>query len=270
MNGGDVYLLVEGPQDVTFVSRVLVELGMRSVEQPEQIPVRWQPFVDWPKLNRDRAQRDVGRENVPFWKIFKPALLLHEFGSVVLESVNGNRTRFARTLKGTNQSIDGGLAGLAAVGLLPDGDSDPEASFQSARDALRTVSLPVPGQHGELVQGKPRTGIFVFPDGVSPGGLEELLIDCGQDVYPALVSGAKRFVRDIQNDESVRTLEDFKELRTPQGPSKAVVTSAAGVLKPGSTMQVSIRLDRWVGPSTLNLPRMAALRRFLKTLCGLS
>jgi len=269
MNRQHSYLLVEGQQDVYFVGRILEELGLRSAQRPEQVPARWEPFLDDVARQRDQAERSAGRSGVPFWQMFKPACLFSDSHVVVVERVDGNRAKFARTLRATNALIDGGLASLTGVGIVPDADIDPTASFASAQEAMRSAGLVAPDNNQEVIAGSPNTGVFVLPGGADQGGLEQVLIDCAEAVYPALIAGARTFVNSVDTDNAAYTEEDMREMKTPQGPVKAVVGSVSSVLKPGATIQVSVLRDRWVSHTTLGTPRVAALVSFLHSLCGL-
>jgi len=269
MNGQHSYLLVEGQQDVFFIGRILEVLGLQSAQNPGQIPARWEPFLDDVARQRDQAERASGRSGVPFWQIFKPACLFSESHSVVVERVDGNRAKFGRTLRATNALIEGGLAGLTGVGVLPDADVDPTASLTSAQAALQSVGLPAPSSNQGVIAGPPNAGVFVLPGGAEQGGLEQLLIDCGEVVYPELIAGARTFVNSVDTENSAYVEEDMREMKTPQGHVKAIVGSVSSVLKPGSTIQVSVLRDRWVTAPTLKVPRVVAIVQFLKTLCGL-
>ena len=270
MNGHHSYLLVEGQQDVLFVHRLLEELGLRSVRGPGEIPGRWQPFVDGFLRQRDQALQDAGREGIPLWQMFKPACLLSDTHVVVVEKVGGNRTRFGRTLRATNELIDGGLAGLTGVGIVPDADDQPAASLRSAQDALRSAGLAAPPNDREVVPGPPRTGIFVLPGNGDPGGLEEVLLDCANTVYPKLAGRAREYVDSIDIGDPEFQDSDMQEMRTPQGPVKARIGAISSVLKPGSTIQASILRDRWICAATMTIPRMGSLANFLRVLCGLN
>jgi hypothetical protein len=269
MNDQHSYLLVEGPQDVLFVARILQQLGLRIVERVADIPPKWRPFVAQPAHQRDQAQRQVGREGVQLWQMFRPTCLLGDDRAVIIEPVNGNRAKFGRTLRATKELIDGGLNGLAGVAMLPDADADALTSFRSAQGALRSAGLSAPEQESGILLGAPSTGIFVLPGGFDPGGLEDLLSDCADQVYPDLMRGARRFVGEIDPAAAGYAEEDMRKIRTPRGRLKAVVGCVSSVLKPGSTVQVSVRRDRWICEATLGTPRVSALVRFLRLLCAL-
>lgn len=264
------YLLVEGQQDVFFVGRLFEQIGLRWVGTPDELPEEWQPLVDPELRQRDRVWRTRGRAGVPFWQMFKPACLVNDSHCIVIERVGGNRAQFGRTLVATGDLIDGGLTSLFSAALLPDADEDSAASLASAQAALHAAGLPVPDASEEIAAGSPRTGIFVLSGADGKGGLEELLIECAGAVYPALLEGAKSFVDSVTVDSDAYSEQDMREMRTRQGPVKAVVGSMASVLKPGSTIQVSVLKDRWVCTQSMANERMTTLLSFLKNLCGIA
>lgn len=269
MNGHHSCLLVEGRQDVLFVGQLLRELGLRSAERPDEVPDRWRPFVDSALRQLDQVRQAAGGEGVPFWQMFKPACLFSDTHVVVVEKVGGKRVKFRPTLCATNVLVDGGLAGLKGVGIIPDADADPEAALRSAQDAIRNAGLVVPMNDQEVVLGSPNTGIFVLPGNGDYGGLEGVLLDCANTAYPNLAGSALAYVNSIDIHSDQFTGDDMREMRTPRGPEKARVGVISSVLKPGSTIQVSILRDRWVCNTTIAIPRVNALVTFLRSLCGL-
>jgi hypothetical protein len=201
--------------------------------------------------------------------MFKQACLLTATHVVVVERVGGNRAQFGRTIRATNELIDGGLGGMTGVGIIPDADTDPPAAWRSARDAMHSAGLAVPDSDQQVLAGAPNTGIFVLPGHGERGGLEELLLDCAETVYPSLAASARAYVDSIDIESDQYTEGDMQEMRTPQGPAKARIGSMSAILKPGSTIQTSILRDRWVCPATISLPRVDALAKFLRNLCEL-
>lgn len=94
---------------------------------------------------------------------------------------------------------------VTAVAIIRDADDDVASAFQSARDAFRLCGLPVPEAHaafaaGPFSQQTVHTGVFVTPDGLGPGALEDLCLravrdaqhtDC-VDAYFACLYGSPR------------------------------------------------------------------------------
>ena len=68
---------------------------------------------------------------------------------------------------------------VRSVGVVRDADEHAARALQSVCDALTAAGFPVPGSHGEIVGASPRVGVFVMPNGRSPGALEAL---CRQSV----------------------------------------------------------------------------------------
>ena len=63
---------------------------------------------------------------------------------------------------------------LSSVGVLRDADAHATRAYQSVTDALRSLNLPVPNSHGAFTRGSPSVGVFILPDGNSPGAVEDL------------------------------------------------------------------------------------------------
>ena len=85
--------------------------------------------------------------------------------------------RFRPRLQGL--AIDIRQSSVKSVGVVRDADENPAGALQSVCDALVAAGFPTPGSHGEIVGTSPRVGVFVMPDGRSPGALEAL---CQQSV----------------------------------------------------------------------------------------
>ncbi len=69
------------------------------------------------------------------------------------------------------------IGGLQALGIVRDADDRPPNAFQSVRDALQSRGLTPPDRHGEYAESdRPAVGVFITPDGSSPGSLESLCV----------------------------------------------------------------------------------------------
>jgi len=69
-----------------------------------------------------------------------------------------------------------GFDKIGSLGITRDADDDPNAAFQSVRDALNISNRVSPSVSGEFREGNPRVGIYIFPDGRSPGMLEDICL----------------------------------------------------------------------------------------------
>lgn len=77
-----------------------------------------------------------------------------------------------------------------AVGFVLDADDYPERRWQAVVDRLqrRSIQSPAdPGQFGTVIDGKPRVGVWLMPDNVADGALEEFIstmVPQGDPVWP--------------------------------------------------------------------------------------
>jgi hypothetical protein len=81
-----------------------------------------------------------------------------------------------RPFLGALTAMNGFRDVVRAVVCVRDAEADALAAFRSVRDSLRAVGLDGPAAAGRLTEGRPRTGVFVLPDGVAPGMLETLCL----------------------------------------------------------------------------------------------
>ncbi len=70
---------------------------------------------------------------------------------------------------------------LSAIGVLRDADAHPTRALQSVTGALRSLDLPAPASHGAIIHGSPSVGVFILPDGTSPGAVEDLCWEAVQE-----------------------------------------------------------------------------------------
>ena len=82
------------------------------------------------------------------------------------------------------------VPGRVALGILLDADTDVDARWRSVIDRLRTADIiasPTPSPEGAIVEAKPRVGIWLMPNNISLGELEnfvEKMIPSGDPVWP--------------------------------------------------------------------------------------
>lgn len=263
------YIAVEGQQDILFLGRLIQTIGVPDVRNVEDISSVWKPLIDTRRLTEHQGLVSAGRNGLELHQLFSGVCFQNETHSIVVRKVGGRGKEFRRNLESFDSVLDGGLASLNSVGLVPDADDNPAAVRQGCEAALRAVKLQVPFAQSNIFSGKPNTGIYALPHPTVAGAVEELMLDCAECVYPELHSGAFSFVDSIVKSSPSFTAGDLTEINGPRGRAKAAVGCISSYLKPGSTVQVSILKDRWVSSNTISLPRVAALVIFLKDLCGL-
>ena len=105
---------------------------------------------------------------------FFSALLESELSGSVSECqvIALGKNRFRPRLQGLAIHIRG--SSVRSIGVVRDADEHPAGALQSVCDALAAADFPKPGLHGAIVETNPRVGVFVMPDGHSPGALEAL------------------------------------------------------------------------------------------------
>ena len=255
-----VYLVVEGPHDVEFVGRLLKPHGLERVRFFEKLAAYWHRLVP---TNFPHKGDLLARVPVPiFFESAEVSLAVHAAGS---------DSQIPKTVGDTLQVIL--PAPPDAVGIILDADSKlmPAARFTKLHGELSQLALGLnlPAQSGAITSGAPRCGIFVLPDNLNPGTMEDLLLECAALNYPGLLTAAQALVAQVQPTDPSFTEEDMKDFLKPAGRNKATVASIVGVLKPGKAVQTSIQDNRWLEAQALSLPRILTVRQFLKDLLAL-
>lgn len=126
-----------------------------------------------------------GTEEVRFFY----ALLKHmNIDSVQVEEIQGKSKlpSFVKTLP-----IVPNYETVESIAIIRDADGDPKNAFQSVINSLKKAGLNYPGNHGAFSQGRPKIGIFIMPDGLNPGMLENLCLNA------------------ILNDPAMRCVEEY-------------------------------------------------------------
>ncbi|WP_309892764.1 DUF3226 domain-containing protein [Archangium sp.] len=254
-----IYLVTEGPHDVELIGRLLKPHGFRRVQQFEKLEPFWRPLVP----------RDFPHQGDLLRRVPVPVFFMAGDCSVAVHVADGV-SKLASRVEATLAILPLEPA-LDAVGILL--DSDDEKDLVSRHSGLRSRlqgSLTLPDRPGRVSSSVPRTGVYILPDNVSPGTLEDLLLECASQTYPSLLQAADVLVRTAEDNAPELLPEDLEELRKPAGRKKATLASIAAILKPGKTIQTSIQDNRWLDGPTLELARIAALRRFLHELMALA
>lgn len=252
------YLVVEGPHDIDFCARLLSTYQLRRVQLLSDLD---------PEL-RELVPRSFPHGGDLLKRVPVPLFLQNEQHVIAIHSAIGD-SRLVQTLEETLSTMDHTL--FSGLGLMLDADDSQTAGqrFQrlctalKALDALKKLALPE--QAGKVCEGPPRLGIFVLPDNISQGTLENLLLESATTQYPDLLPAAERYVDDaLQKALIPKTHRD--EINKPAGRNKAVIGAMAALFKPGKAIQTSIQDHDWVRGKALSIPRMHAVQKFLEVL----
>lgn len=258
------YLVTEGVHDVTFLGKLLDEqFGFRKATTAAQLDDAWRRWVDrfaWPH------DRRIDRLSVP-----APVFYVRPEAEHFVALVNaGGITRIA-------SAIDVGLQGflldgtaLDALGVVLDSDEQtPDERFQQMATKLEQLELTKPLVIGGMVNGPPRIGVFVLPDGHAKGTLEDILLAAGRLIYPALHADAEAFVATSMTKLDLLEPKEGKPIKEAAGQKKATVAAMTAVLKPGRAVPATLEDHRWVSEQTLDLAEMNPCISFLAELLGL-
>jgi hypothetical protein len=251
------YIVVEGPHDVEFVWRFLKEWGLTRVRQFDDLDKYWEPLVP----------RTFPHGGDLLKRIPVPTFFHGDTVAVAVQSAIGD-TRLVETVQETVEILEGKEPPLSCIGVMLDADQHPASTrFRTVRTGLLSLNIDVPEQPGVVSDTTPRCGVFVLPDNNQPGTLEDLLIECGDVIYPRLMSGARSFLSHADGLSSEFVSRELAEYRKPSGRNKALVGCAMQVLKPGKAVQVSIQDNRWVVSQTIAaVGRLQAASEFLRQL----
>lgn len=74
-----------------------------------------------------------------------------------------------------------GFNKLETIGIIRDADESFENAFKSIKGVLEKMKFQAPERAGEFTAGIPKIGIFVMPDNVNEGSLENLCLDTVKD-----------------------------------------------------------------------------------------
>jgi hypothetical protein len=194
--------------------------------------------------------------------------------SIALHSAIGD-SNIIHTIEETLAVIALNVNSLAGIGIVLDADSEvtPKERFEQIKKGLQPFDLifAPPESPGKVAFGKTHCGIFIMPDNLSAGTLEDILLQCAEQVYPSLLQCTQAFIGCVEPIVSqFQKKSEGKDFGKPAGCKKVIVGCIANVLRPGKSVQVSIQDNRWVTAETLTLPSMAHLDKFLQDLFSLA
>lgn len=262
------YIVTEGVHDVAFLGRLLaVAHGASRIKKLEDLDDSlrgWLGGFKWP--NMSGTHHDIARLAVPAPVFYR----LATNQVVALRNAQG-LTEIGKTLEIDREAFSRVQSGPEAIGVVLDSDDEPAVlRFAKLKTALEAVKLPAPPSLGQVSDGRPRVGVFAFPEPGAAGTLEDLLLALGDVAYPELCAAARSYVDQWrQKVDAEPPTSDWKELKKPAGAKKATIGAMTAVLKPGKSMQVSLEDNRWVSEQTKALaclqPSLAFLSALLTT-----
>ena len=142
-----------------------------------------------------------------FWKFIHEKLGEDAAKKIQVLSYNG-KDNLSSTMQ-TLLPLINSRSNFKAVAVIRDADQNATEAFQSVFDMLQRQSLNPSSAHAQISASRPAVGIFIMPDGESPGELETLCRrSCADDKKSACVESYIQCLRDKE------VLENSKEDKT--------------------------------------------------------
>ncbi len=153
---------------------------------------------------------------------------------------------------------------ISSFGIIADADDrQPGQIVARYATGLREFFPAIANNPGVITSGKPKTGIYIFPDNNGTGVLDSVLVKCASVVYPDHKSGAEHFINTLP--------ASHKAHWRPFDQQKSIVASITSILRPGMSNTPSLAQDNWIGNETLqNVIEVTMLKAFLEGLLELT
>lgn len=247
------YLACEGAHDAAILGRILENGGFTPIRSRKQ--VQHGAFAKY--VPKDFPDNMIGRPPEPyFWERSTHVVAVHPVGG------DGAMPAALGLAVGQVQGT------LDNVGVFIDADDLAPAARLAELWAAVVAKNPTPGFTFPGVPGTitspVRCGVYVLPDNMHHGSIDQLVVACAQASYHDLHQKAGAYLATI--DRSKLTPAEHARLEKGSNPQKAHIGVIGSVLRPGSAIANTIRDDRWIDSTTLTLPLIAPLRAFLRDL----
>lgn len=256
------YIVAEGHQDIEFLIRLFKFDGLKRVTRLSLVDRFWHPLIP-----RDFPIDDDLTKRVPV-----PVFLQNAELSIAFHSAGGIK-RLSETIEESFTLIP--ISQVCGIGVVLDADDiqPPQKRFEELTTELlpklSSLGLSFPSALGEVTKDLTRCGIFIMPNNIDPGTLEDVLLECAQVNYPELFHLSKNYVGSLENlDKNQLTQSDLQEISKPAGKNKAIVSGISSILKPGKSLQVSIQDNRWIDEKTIVLGSIKRVKTFLAEIIG--
>lgn len=247
------YIAVEGQHDAALIGCLLSKGGFELLKKRSLVDAAFERY-SVQKLQDSL----VGRPSeCHFWKKFDHTIGLHPVG--------GESQLIVAGATATAQII----GPVSALGFFLDADEEtPLSRFQAlTRNVLETKKEPgfqFAQAAGEIHQGPPRCGVFVFPNNQDQGAIEAILESCAEVAYPDLFSKSLDYLQSIDRDQLITT--EQRRLASGSNEKKARLSVIGSILSPAAAIQNTIRDDRWICDATRSLSFISNVRAFLREL----
>jgi hypothetical protein len=249
------YLVVEGQHEIEFIGKLLKRKGLRRIVKVGSLDPFWTKLI--PKsfpYGGDLNKR------MPV-----PVFFQNDVYSIAIHSAIGE-DQISTTINSTIANVDSIPEKLNGIGIVIDADYNNDggiAKFKRIKNEIG-LSLKVPNQPGDILNGNTNSGIFILPNNNDNGTLENILISCAELVYPNLFDLSSNLVKNVDRDQLEHN--DKKDFLKPSGRNKAIIGCIGNVLRPGKAIQVSIQDNKWINDNTIEIGNIKLFCKFLYNL----
>ncbi len=261
-------LVVEGAHDAAFFGRLLASRGFVTVANLTEVPEFWSDFIP----TKYPVRRDLTLERViNFPEVHLRPGQEDTFGVIVANGDGGLLEALRATLD-VRDATD-----FATVSVVLDTDwqeteGDRFTAFinmtqawneAGVRDGRPGFPLAFPAGPGQINQGGPCVGVYLFPGNGAQGALEDILLSCAEHHFPTLHHQAQAFLDATHAAYPAGAVDPFKRSRKVSGSAKARCGIIANTLRPGSSLAVSIRDAGWLPLNENAIPVVTSAANFL-------
>lgn len=239
-------IIVEGAHDASFLGQILKKRNFERIKKLSLVPDEWKKL--FPKnfpTDGDNLERVMR---------FPEVFISNDLTIGILTS--GSDSHITRTLRSVIDVM--GLDSFSGIAIFIDIDNNKvEKRLDWIKNEIKAMNegaleedlpgypITIPQAAGVMESGSPRVGIFLFPDNMKSGALENILIQCAQNNHPDITKKAISLVDDLDKDLPPNHA-GVKFLRSGMGKEKAKVGIIANLLKPGASAAASLAQTEWI------------------------
>lgn len=261
-------IVVEGAHDAAFFVKLLQRRGFSLAQKLDQLNDFWASLVPtkYPNNPDNRLDRVMTF----------PEFLSRDDGHTVGVCVAGSDSRLVETMRAiidAKSPLD--FASLSVV-IDTDREKSEQQRFSALRQSLENWNavaveegqegfpLKFPSEPQTIASGSPRFGIFLFPGNGQQGTLEGVLMNCVRNDKPDLIEAAEAYLDKVQS--SYPEESSLAASRDGSGREKAICGAIANVLRPGSSLAVSLKMSSWVPKDESVVPEVQEAANFIDKL----
>ncbi len=230
------FFIVEGVHDIAAIGKYLSLFSIKEIAKLENLPSVWNNVVprSFP-YNGDLLKR------VPYPNFYKSEEI-----SIAIMGANGD----SKIVDMLNMLSNLDYEKISGIAIFSDADNNAAIKrFEKLKIEIENKVEDDIKKYIGKVNNSINTndngvkfGVYVFPDNVSQGVLEDILLEGAWLEYPELVSQSEAYF-DILKNSKLNYLKDSHFLGSKG--KKVLVGAISNNLNPGMSNQVSIKQDKW-------------------------